>query len=103
MSSLGAPKNGDFAAYVEHLAQKPADKKPDASEQPGSAAPADTMHVSARKGQTIEDVIIDGEEASDELLEELKDLENAPPLSDEELARQALEDPGADGDASTPE
>ena len=36
-------------------------------------------------------------------LDELAALEQAPPLSDEELARQALEAGGDDGDSSTPE
>lgn len=52
--------------------------------------------------QTLDDVL-DGEEPTKELLEELDALEQAPPLSDEELAQQALEHPGADGDPSTPE
>ena len=37
------------------------------------------------------------------LIEELVALRNAEPLSDDELERQALEHPGADGDPATPE
>ncbi len=36
-------------------------------------------------------------------LRQLEELAQLPPLTDEELARQAEADPGADGDASTPE
>ena len=38
-----------------------------------------------------------------EELEKIAELEQLPPLSDEELARQAESAPGADGDPSTPE
>lgn len=48
--------------------------------------------------QTIHDVLVDGEEPTEEFLEELHALENAPPLSDDELARQALQQPPADSD-----
>lgn len=61
-------------------------------------APAD-----GTKRQTLDDVLTDGEEPTAELIEEINALEQAPPLSDEELAKQALEHPGADGDPSTPE
>jgi len=37
------------------------------------------------------------------MLEEIAALEAAPELSEEELARQALADGGADGDPATPE
>ena len=40
---------------------------------------------------------------SAEELRALEELEQLPPLSDEELARQAEADPGADGDTGTPE
>ena len=37
------------------------------------------------------------------MLEELAALQDAPALSEDELARQALADGGADGDPSSPE
>jgi hypothetical protein len=52
---------------------------------------------------TLEDVLLGNAEPSAEMLEELAALETAPQLSDEELARQALADGGADQDPSTPE
>ena len=56
-----------------------------------------------KRRQTLEDVLITGEEPSDEFLDEWNELENAPDVSDEELARQALEAGGDDGDPLTPE
>lgn len=52
---------------------------------------------------TFEDVLLGNAEAPPEMLEELAALEAAPELSEEELARQALADGGADEDSSTPE
>jgi hypothetical protein len=49
------------------------------------------------------DVLLGKAPASEEMLDEMAALQSAPPLSDEELARQALADGGADGDPSTPE
>lgn len=104
MSHPDAPKDGDFASYLEHVSQQPKAKVSDAPALLTPDVDAKPSQASIPKdGQTIEDVVLKGQEPSDELLEELKTLENAPPLSDEELARQALEDPGADGDPRTPE
>ena len=51
----------------------------------------------------IDRVVLDKSGRSAEELQKLAELQDLPPLSDEELARQAEADPGADGDASTPE
>jgi len=53
--------------------------------------------------QTVEDAIAHGEEPTDDLLQEVRALDEAPPLSDEELERQALAHPGGDGNTDTPE
>lgn len=95
MTQADTPKDGDFAAFLERKASEVL--------LAGAAAVApaapDSPHASP---QTLDDVL-DGEEPTEELLEEVDALEHAPPLSDEELAKQALEHPGADGDPSTPE
>ena len=52
---------------------------------------------------TLEDVLLGHAQATPEMLQELAAVESAPPPSDEELARQALADGGADNDPSTPE
>ena len=51
----------------------------------------------------FEDVLLGNAQPTPEMLEELAALQAAPPLSEEELARQALADGGADLDPSTPE
>jgi hypothetical protein len=71
--------------------------------QPGSPEEEPGTAPAAPERQTIEQVLVDGEEPTEELLQEWQALDEAPPLSDEELARQALNAPGADGDPSTPE
>jgi hypothetical protein len=80
------PKGGDFVAQLERR---------QATQPSASRSPSDEV-------QSIEDVLIHGEEPTDGLIEEMKVLNDAP-VSDEELARQALEHPGADGDPRTPE
>jgi hypothetical protein len=52
---------------------------------------------------TFEDVLLGNAEPSPEMLEELAALQAAPELSEDELARQALADGGADNDLATPE
>jgi len=52
---------------------------------------------------TLEGVLLGQAQATPEMLKELAALESASPLSDDELARQALEKVGADNDPSTPE
>ena len=87
------PKDGDFASLVD------GDQN-----QPVAAIPAKPMQgLPERPKQTIEDVLVHGEEPTAEFLEEFGEVAGAPEVTDDELDRQALEHPGADGDASTPE
>ena len=104
MTASDTPKDGDFAAYLERKAQAapgqgpgigPSTDAPMAHESPSAPSEA--------KRQTINDVLVNGEEPTEEFLEEVHALEAAPELSDEELERQALQHPGADGDNRTPE
>lgn len=97
--NTNAPANGDFAAYLEGRQNTAAPR----SAQP-AAVPENTSALSApRRTQSVEDVLVHGEEPTDEFLEEWNEIQNAPGLSDEELARQALSAPGDDGDPNTPE
>jgi hypothetical protein len=89
MSPTNTPKDGDFAAELDRLAQ-------------AATQPATPLDEAAASPQTLDDVLT-GEEPTDEFLADLAALDGAPALSDEELARQALAHPGGDGDASTPE
>lgn len=99
MKSSDAPKDGDFASLIEGkkktaTATVPPDTDEgiDDSASPPGPPPRQTMQQ-----------VLEGEEPSAEFLEELDALENAPELSDEELAKQALNAPGDDGDPGTPE
>jgi hypothetical protein len=89
MSTTNTPKDGDFAAELDRLAQ--------AATKPGTPPDA------TASPQTLEDVLADGQEPTEEFLADLAALDGAPALSDEELARQALAHPGGDGNTSTPE
>jgi hypothetical protein len=67
---------------------------------PGLASPLPHQETSS---QNLEEVLLEHESPSAALLEELAAMSSAPPLPDEELDRQALNDGGADGDSTTPE
>jgi hypothetical protein len=105
MSNSDMPEDGDFAAYLERKTQgashRERDGGPPEGVSVGQEEPSDLTREAER--QTIADVLVQGEEPSEELLEELNVLEGAAPLSDEELEQQALQHPGEDGDPRTPE
>jgi len=102
VTTSDAPDSGDFAAYLE-------DRTKQAQGVGGSVTevrqqqPPGQQRAGAKPRQTIEDVLVRGEEPTEEFVEEFVALENAEPVSDEELERQALQDPGGDGDTRTPE
>ncbi|MDZ7862857.1 hypothetical protein [Acidovorax sp.] len=98
MTSPDMPKDGDFASYLEGKMSRSAEV-PDAagSVDVNASAPA------AVPRQTIEQILVEGQEPTEEFLEEWIAGQDEPELSDEELERQALEAPGDDGDPSTPE
>jgi len=100
MTASQTPPANDFVRWVEEKSDAViadiGDKFP-----PATSGPA-ALHAETQS-QRIEEVLLGHEAPDDALLEELAALENAPPLSDEELARQALESGGADADPSTPE
>ena len=97
MKSSDAPEDGDFAAYLEGRTSPSFKPSQDAtSVEKNASERAETPR------QTIQEVF-DGEEPTEEFLEEWNALANAPELSDEEFARQALDAGGDDGDKATPE
>jgi hypothetical protein len=64
---------------------------------PAAAHPSPVDHDERRAADpTFEDVLLGHAQTSASMLEELAGLEGAPPLSDEELARQALAEDSAD-------
>ena len=86
MSDVVPPKNGSSTTSFDALFNL------------GSGAPEAPIVK-----QTISDILLNGEEPTEEFLEEFIVLSEAPPLSDEEFERQALCAPGDDEDPSTPE
>ena len=100
MTASQTPPANDFVRWVE-------EKSDAVMADIGDKFPPATSGVEAIHAETttqrIEEVLLGHEQPDDALLEELAALEDAPPLSDEELARQALEDGGGDADPTTPE
>jgi hypothetical protein len=99
MPDMNTPKDGDFASYLDRLANSKADVVLGSSVQ-ASRTLAEKVKA---EPQTIQQVLGEGQEPTDEFVEEFKALSEAPELSDEELERQALSAPGEDGDVRTPE
>lgn len=98
MKSAATPKDGDFASCAEQ-------RQNGVGEAPGRTAEGrgSSMSLAEPRRQTVEDVLIGGEAPSEEFLQEWNALENAPELSDEEIANQALVARGEDGDPRPPE
>ena len=95
MSSSHAPAGGDFGRWLgeksEALKAELAEKFPPATSGLGA------VH-NETSAQRIEEVLLGHEAAGEALLEELATENLVPPLSDEELARQALEGNEDSGD-----
>ena len=96
------PPEGDFSKLVDEQLELAAAKIPALTPSAVHPSPVDHEEREAAHA-SFEDVLLGNAEASPEMLEELAALEAAPELSDEELARQALADGGADDEPSTPE
>lgn len=102
MTKNNAPQNGDFASLFD----KNTDQSVPSTTKPMNSS---TVHLAGEdqedenktRPQTIQD-ISNGEEPTDEFLENFNTLRQTP-VSDEELERQALAHPGGDGDPTTPE
>ena len=96
------PKGGDFAAWIDEKAEALKFELGEKFPVPPTALHSPSVHVETAQ-QKLEEVLLEHEEPSAAFLEELRALEEAPPLSEDELTRQALEAAGADGDSSPPE
>ncbi len=100
MTSSQTPAGGDFIRWIEEKSEavkaELAEKFPPATSGPGA------VHQETST-QKIEEVLLGHEPAGEALLEELATEDSVPPLSDDELARQALASGGADGNPDTPE
>lgn len=100
MSSSQTPASGDFARWVEEKSE--AVKAELGEKFPPVTSGPEALHAETFT-QRIEEVLLGHEVPDDALLEELAALDSAPPMNDEELARQALADGGTDADPATPE
>lgn len=102
MSNSDTPKDGDFAHWVEEKSEALKFELGEKFPVPPTTLESPSAHPETGV-QKLEEVLLEHEAPSEEFLQELAALREAPPLSDEELARQALADGGADGDTTTPE
>ena len=102
MNDHDTAQEGPFTQLVDEQLELAAARLP--TLVPGMAHPSPVDHEERKAAHaTFEDVLLGNAEPTPEMLEELAALQAAPELSDEELARQALADGGADNDPSTPE
>jgi hypothetical protein len=102
MNHNDTPHEGPFTKLVDEQLELAASRLP--TLVPGVAHPSPVDHEERTAPHaTFEDVLLGNAEPSPEMLEELAALQAASELSEEELARQALADGGADNDPSTPE
>jgi len=102
MNENTQPPEGSMKQLVDEQLELAASKLPVLVPQAVHPSPVDHDEQSAPHA-TLEDVLLGNAQPSAEMLEELAALQDAPALSEDELARQALADGGADGDPSTPE
>lgn len=100
MSSSQGPVSGDFTRWVEEKSE--AVKAELGEKFPPATSGPEALHAETFT-QRIEEVLLGHELPDEALLQELAALDSAPPMTDEELARQALADGGTDDDPATPE
>ncbi|MDO9316212.1 MAG: hypothetical protein Q7T97_16885 [Burkholderiaceae bacterium] len=102
MTPDDTPHEGSLTKLVDEQLELAAARLPALAPNAVHPSPVDHEERLAAHA-TFEDVLLGNAQPTPEMLEELAALESAPELSEEELARQALADGGADNDPSTPE
>jgi hypothetical protein len=102
MTSSDTPKGGDFAHWVDEKSEALKFELGEKFPVPPTVLVSNSVHAETGQ-QKLEEVLLGHEQPTQAFLEEVAALEEAAPLSDEELDRQALEAGGADGDNNTPE
>ena len=98
--STDKPQEGELRTLIDEQIELAAARMPPLEN--GILLP-DVADEAVPGGPSVEDVMLGNAEPTEAILEELAALKDAPAMSEEELARQALESGGADGDPSTPE
>lgn len=101
-SESDSPKSGDFAKWVDEKSEALKFELGDKFPVPPTTLDSEFVHPETSR-QRLEEVLLEHEEPTQEFLDEVAALENAPPLSDDELAKQAMAAGGADNDPKTPE
>lgn len=102
MTPNDMPPEGEFAKLIDEQLELAAARIP--ALEPAVVHPSPVDHEERKAAHpTFEDVLLGNAQPSTEMLEELAALDAAPELSEEELARQALADGGADNEPTTPE
>ena len=96
------PLEDEFAHWLDEKTEALKFRLGEEFAVPPTALASPSVHLETSE-QDMEEVLLEHETPGPQFLEELATLQNAPPLLDEELSRQALEDGGADLDRSTPE
>ncbi|MCX7257349.1 MAG: hypothetical protein NTZ64_11585 [Polaromonas sp.] len=102
MSNSDTPKDGDFVHWIEEKSEALKFELGEKFPVPPTVLVSSSVHPET-SGQKLEEVLLEHEAPTQDLLEELAALEEAPSLSDEELTEQALAAGGADNDPGTPE
>lgn len=96
------PPEGELIKLIDEQLELAAARIP--ALEPAVVHPSPVDHEERQAAHaTFEDVVLGNAVPTPEMLEELAALEAAPELTEEELARQALADGGADDDPATPE
>jgi len=101
MTPDDTPPEGELAKLIDEQLELAAAKIPALAPTAVHPSPVDHEERPATHA-SFEDVLLGNAQPTPEMLEELAALQAAPELSEEELARQALADGGADKDAATP-
>ena len=102
MTPDNTPPEGELDKLIDEQLELAAAKIPAVKQGVVHPSPVDHEERPAPH-PTLEDVLLGNAVPTPEMLEELAALDAAPELSEEELARQALADGGADNDPTTPE
>ena len=102
MTTNATPPEGEFTKLIDEQLELAAAKIPALVPTVVHPSPVDHEERTAAHA-SFEDVLLGNAQPTPEMLEELAALQDAPELSEEELARQALASGGADNEPLTPE
>ncbi len=102
MTNSETPRQGEFAHWLDEKSEALKYKLGENFAVPPTLLQTPSVHLETAQ-QNLEEVLLEHESPTPEFLQELAALKSAQALPDDELARLALSDGGADGDSNTPE